>query len=217
MDFEQARFNMVEQQIRTWEVLDPKVLELLFKVHREDFVPPQFRSLAFADMEIPLGGGESMLAPKLEARLIQEAGVQPADRVLEVGTGSGHMAALLSHLARHVYTVEIVSELAEQARRKLDAHGRNNVTVEVGDAARGWDKHAPYDVIMLTGSVPQLPPQFESALAPGGRLVAVIGDPPVMTAYRIRRAAAGGFAQEALFETCIRALRNAAQPERFVF
>jgi protein-L-isoaspartate(D-aspartate) O-methyltransferase len=216
MDFEQARFNMVEQQIRTWEVLDPKVLELLFLVHREDFVPPQFRSLAFADMEIPLGGGEAMLAPKLEARLIQEAIVQPGDRVLEVGTGSGHMAALLSHLSRHVYTVEIVPELAEQARRKLDAHGRANVTVEIGDAARGWDKHAPYDVILITGSVPQLPPQFEAALAPGGRLLAVIGDPPVMTAYRLRRAA-GGVGQEALFETCIKALRNAAQPERFVF
>ena len=216
MNLEQARTNMVEQQIRTWEVLDPKVLELLFTVHREDFVPPQFRSLAFADMELPLGGGESMLAPKLEARLIQEATVLPGDRVLEVGTGSGHMAALLSHLAKHVYTVEIVPELAEQARRSLAAHGRTNVTVEIADAARGFDQHAPYDVIMITGSVPQLPPQFESALAPDGRLLAVVGDPPVMTAYRIRRAA-GGFGQEALFETCIKALRNAAQPERFVF
>jgi len=217
MDFEQARFNMVEQQIRTWEVLDPTVLELLSRVHREDFVPPQFRSLAFADMEIPLGFGESMLAPKLEARLIQEAAVQREDRVLEVGTGSGHMAALLAHLAKHVYTVEAVPELSEQAGTKLEAYGIVNVTVEVGDAARGWDAHAPYDVILITGSVPQLPQGFERALAPGGRLLAVIGDPPVMTAYRTRRAAGGGFTQEALFETCIKALRNAVQPERFVF
>ena len=217
MDFEQARFNMVEQQIRTWEVLDPNVLDLLSKVHREDFVPAQFRNLAFADMEIPLGFGECMLAPKLEARLIQEAGIQRGNRVLEVGTGSGYTAALAAHLAGHVYSVEIVRELSEQARGRLAAHDIANVTLEVGDAARGWDAHAPYDVILVTGSVPQLPQAFEQALAPGGRLIAVVGDPPVMTAQRIRRAAGGGHSQEALFETCIKALRNAAQPERFVF
>jgi protein-L-isoaspartate(D-aspartate) O-methyltransferase len=217
MDFEQARFNMVEQQIRTWDVLDPTVLELLFAVRREEFVPPEYRKLAFADWEIPLGFGEHMLAPKLEARLIQEAGVQREDRVLEVGTGSGYMSALLAHLAKHVYTVEIVPELLEQARQKLQAHGLANITSELGDAAHGWDTHAPYDVILVTGSLPQPPTQFERSLAPGGRLIAVVGDPPVMTAWRIRRAPGGGFGREALFETSIKPLRNAPQPERFVF
>lgn len=217
MDFEQARFNMVEQQIRPWEVLDPTVLELLFKVRREDYVPAQLRNLAFADMEIPLGYGESMLAPKLEARLIQEAAVQPQDRVLEIGTGSGYMSALLAHLARHVYSVEIVPELSADARRKLAAHAIANVTAEVGDAARGWDAHAPYDVIIVTGSLPRLPEELERSLAPGGRLVAVVGDPPVMTAQRVRKLAHGTYAREPLFETCIKPLRNAPQPERFVF
>ena len=208
---------MVEQQIRTWEVLDPKVLDLLFSVHREDYVPAQYRRLAFADMEIPLGFGESMLAPKLEARLIQEAEVLPTDRVLEVGTGSGYMAAVLARLAQHVYSVELLPDLAEQAQAKLATHGATNVTVELGDAARGWDKHAPYDVILVTGSLPQLPPQLERSLSPGGRLIAVVGDPPIMTARRMRRVAGGGAASETLFETCIKPLRNAPQPERFVF
>jgi protein-L-isoaspartate(D-aspartate) O-methyltransferase len=217
MDLEQARFNMVEQQIRTWDVLDPTILDLLSIVRREEFVPPQFRKLAFADMEIPLGHGEFMLTPKLEARLLQEASVQRADQVLEVGTGSGYMAALLASLARQVYSVEIIPELSEQARSKLQAHGITNVTAEIGDAARGWAARAPYDVILITGSLPLLPEAFERSLAPGGRLVAVVGDPPAMSAQRIRRIAGGGFAREILFETCIKALRNAPQPERFVF
>ena len=216
MDFERARFNMVEQQIRTWEVLDPTVLDLLSIVRREDYVPAQYRKLAFVDMEIPLGFGETMLAPKLEARLIQVAAVQPTDRVLEVGTGSGYMAALLSSLAQQVYTVEIVPELSEQAQRRFADHGLANVTADIGDAARGWEAHAPYDAILVTGSLPALPASFERSLAPGGRLVAIVGDAPVMTAQLVRRIG-DGFSREGLFETCIRALRNALQPERFVF
>jgi protein-L-isoaspartate(D-aspartate) O-methyltransferase len=168
-------------------------------------------------MEIPLGHGEYMLAPKLEARLLQEAGLQREDQVLEVGTGSGYMAALAARLARHVYSVEIVPELSAQARAKFQAHGIANVTAEIGDAARGWASHAPYDVILVTGSLPVIPEAFERSLAPGGRLIAVVGDPPVMSAQRIRRTEGGGFARETLFETCIKALRNAPQPERFVF
>lgn len=216
MDFEQARFNMVEQQIRPWDVLDPTVLDLLSKVRREDFVPQQYRNLAFTDMEIPLGHGETMLSPKLEARLVQDAGVQPTDRVLEVGTGSGYMAALLGQLAQQVYTVDIVAEFVEQAKRRLAQQGIRNVIAEVGDAARGWDGHAPYDVILITGSMPVLPEAYEQVLAPGGRLIAILGDPPIMTAYRIRRTGEG-FSREGLFETNVKALRNALQPERFVF
>ena len=207
---------MVEQQIRTWEVLDQAVLDLLFRIHREDFVPSQYRSLAFIDMEIPLDHGEVMLAPKLEARLTQEARLLPGDSVLEVGTGSGYMTALLASLCRHVYSVDIVAEFTSQAQQKLATHGIANVTLETGDAARGWPKYAPYDAIVLAGSVPCLAPEFERLLAPGGRLVAVVGDEPVMTARRIRRVG-DSFSREGLFETCIKALRNAPQPERFVF
>lgn len=216
MDFEQARINMVEQQIRTWEVLDPAVLDLLTKVRREDYVPAHFRNVAFTDMDIPLGFGESMLAPKLEARLVQEAALQPADRVLEVGTGSGYMAALIASLAKQVYTVEIVPELHEQAKRRLAEHALRNVVAEFGDAAGGWEAHAPYDAIIITGSLPKLPASFERSLAPGGRLIAILGDPPIMTVYRIRRIG-DGYSREGLFETSVKVLRNAPQPERFVF
>jgi len=216
MDFEQARFNMVEQQIRTWEVLDPSVLDLLIKVRREDFVPAKFRNLAFTDMEVPLGHGECMLAPKLEARLIQEAGILPTDRVLEVGTGSGYMAALMANLAQQVCTVEIVPEFSAQAQAKFAEHGIRNIIAEVGDGARGWNAHAPYDAIVVTGSLPKLLPAFEQALAPGGRLIAILGDPPIMTVFRIQRSGEG-FSREGLFETSVKALSNAQQPERFVF
>jgi len=216
MDFEQARFNMVEQQIRPWEVLDPSVLDLLSEVRREDFVPSQYRNFAFTDMEIPLGHGECMLSPKLEARLIQEAGLRATDRVLEVGTGSGYMAALMAKLAQQVHTVEIVPELSTQAKAKFSAHGILNIVAEVGDAAIGWNAHAPYDAIIVTCSLPKLPPAFEQTLAPGGRLIVILGDPPIMTVYRVQRSG-GGYSREGLFETSVRALRNALQPARFVF
>ncbi len=216
-DVERARFNMVEQQIRPWEVLDQQVLDLLFQVHREDFVPASCRMLAFADMEIPLGHGEKMLSPKLEARIIQELRIQPTDRVLEVGTGSGYMTALLAGLAAHVYTVDIVPEFTQAAAARLRAHGIANVTVETGDAARGWDKHAPYDVIVVTGSLPVLPPAFQGSLQPGGRLFAVVGEAPIMEARLVTCISRGVYNAMDVFETCISPLRNAIQPERFVF
>jgi protein-L-isoaspartate(D-aspartate) O-methyltransferase len=220
IDIEHARFNMVEQQIRPWEVLDQNVLDLLFAVRREEFVPPQYRSLAFVDMEIPLANpataGEAMLAPKLEARMLQGLAVTPTDRILEIGTGSGYMTALLARRGAHVTSVEIVPELSAAAAAKLKAHDIVNVTLEVGDAARGWDKRAPYDVIVLTGSVPVLVEEFQHSLKPGGRLLAVVGEAPVMVARLITRAG-GGCSTVGLFETCIPALRNAPQPERFVF
>jgi protein-L-isoaspartate(D-aspartate) O-methyltransferase len=221
IDVERARFNMVEQQIRTWEVLDQEVLDLLFAVRREDFEPAQYRSLAFVDMEIPLAehatAGEKMLAPKLEARMLQELAIKPADRVLEVGTGSGYMTALLAKRGAHVYSVEIVPRFSAQAAARLSAHDIHNVTLEIGDAARGWSKHAPYDAIVLTGSVPVLADEFARCLNPGGRLLAVVGEAPAMEARLVTCAASGACSEVGLFETCIPVLRNAPQPERFVF
>ena len=221
IDIERARFNMVEQQIRTWEVLDQQVLDLLFAVRREDFVAPQYRSLAFVDMEIPLADnaptGERMLAPKLEARMLQELAVKPTDRILEVGTGSGYMTALLAKRGAHVTSVEINPAYSAVAATRLSAHGIANVTLEVGDAARGWSKHAPYDVIVLTGSVPVLADDFQRSLKPGGRLLAIVGEAPAMQARLTTCAGGGAYDSVSLFETCIAALRNAPQPERFVF
>ena len=217
MDFERARFNMVEQQIRTWEVLDQKVLDLLFTVRREDFVPPAYREIAFADMQIPLGHGETMLQPRIEARMLQELAPAEKDRILEVGTGSGYMTALLAALSAHVYTVDIVPDFSRAAEQRLAAHGVRNVTLDIGDAARGWDRHGPYDAIILTGSVPQLAENFRQSLKRGGRLLAVVGEPPVMEAQLITSEGSGAYNTVDLFETCIAPLRNAPRTERFVF
>ena len=212
MNLEQARTNMVEQQIRTWQVLDQDVLDLLLVVPREDFVPAQYRSLAFSDMEIPIGEGQRMWQPKLEARVLQELMVRKTDRVLEVGTGSGYLAALLSHRAAQVVSVELNPVLAAFGRANLERHGAENIVLETGDAARGWPAHAPYDVIVLTGSTPVLPPALVEQLAPLGRLFAVVGEAPAMTAriYANRRSTD-------LFETVIAPLANAEHPSRFRF
>ena len=217
MDLEKARFNMIEQQIRTWDVLDETVLNLLSRVKREDYVPEIYRAMAFMDIEIPLGHSEAMLSPKVEARLVQELKIKPADKVLEVGTGSGYMTALLASLAKHVHSVEIVPELSQAAAQKLAAHDFNNVTLDVGDAARGWAKYAPYDVIVVTGSLPILSGEFIAQLNPGGRLIAFVGMPPVMEARRIRVIEPGVTDSEDLFETSVRMLVNAPQPQQFVF
>jgi protein-L-isoaspartate(D-aspartate) O-methyltransferase len=217
MNFEQARFNMVEQQIRTWEVLDQDVLDLLYAVPREDFVPVAYKALAFTDMEIPIGEGERMMPPKMEARILQDLGVKKSDHVLEVGTGSGYLTALLAHRAAHVHSVEIKGGLAEFGRGNLNRHGVDNVTVEVGDAAHGWPAHAPYDVIVLTGSTPALPPGILDQLAPGGRLFAVVGDAPAMVAKLYTCSAPGNCGSVELFDTVIAPLVNAEHPSRFQF
>lgn len=221
MDLEQNRFNMVEQQIRPWDVLDQEVLKLLFELRREEFVPPAYRSLAFVDMEIPLGYGEVMLVPKLEARILQELQVKKTDRILEVGSGSGYLSALLAKKGGHVYSVEIVPELKAMTEKNLQAHGIANVTVEQGDAACGWPAHAPYDVIVLTGSTPVLPEAFQKSLKAGGRLFAVVGDAPAMQAVLVTCVAqgekTGAYNTVGLFETCISPLGNAKQPVRFTF
>jgi protein-L-isoaspartate(D-aspartate) O-methyltransferase len=213
---EQSRFNMIEQQIRTWEVLDPKVLELLNKVPRENFVPESYQGLAFADLEIPIGYGQVMLSPKMEARMLQALNLKKTDNVLEIGTGSGYMTALLAKLAKEVLSVELTPELSAAAAPKLVAHSISNITLEVGDGARGW-KNDAFDVIVLTASLPVLPQTFEQQLKVGGRLLAVVGEAPVMEAVLVTCVSAGVYRRVSLFETCIPSLINATQPERFAF
>jgi protein-L-isoaspartate(D-aspartate) O-methyltransferase len=217
MNPEQARTNMVEQQIRPWEVLDQDVLDLLYVVPREEFVPQQHRALAFSDLEIPLGEGQRMWQPKIEARVLQELNIRRTDRVLEVGTGSGYLAALMSHRAAHVVSVEVSPALAAFGRANLERHGADNVTLESGDASHGWPGRAPYDVIVLTGSTPILPRSFIEQLAVGGRLFAVVGEPPVMTAQLFVETAPGAWHGTGLFETVLAPLVNAERAPRFRF
>ncbi len=217
MNLEQARTNMVEQQIRTWEVLDQDVLDLLYVVPREDFAPREHRALAFSDMEIPIGDGERMWQPKMEARVLQELALRKTDRVLEVGTGSGYLTALLSHRAAHVHSVEIKPALAGFGRANLERHGADNVTLEVGDAARGWPAHAPYDAVVLTGSTPRLPKSLLEQLAPGARLFAVVGEAPAMSARLVVCGGPGAWRSTDLFETVIAPLVNAEHAPRFRF
>ena len=217
MNIEQARFNMVEQQIRTWEVLDPEVLELLFKVKREMFVPADHRDIAFADLEIPLGHGEAMMQPKVEARLLQELGIQPHETVYEVGTGSGYLCALLASRARHVTSAEVHPDLRARAAENLRRAAIDNVTLLEGDSAHAPLTDSAVDVIVLTGSVPILPQAFLDRLSPGGRLFAVVGDAPVMEAMLVRQPERGAFQQVKLFETQLKPLVNAPQPARFRF
>jgi protein-L-isoaspartate(D-aspartate) O-methyltransferase len=217
MNVEQARTNMVEQQIRTWEVLDQEVLDLLYLVPREEFVAAEHRALSFSDLELPIGEGERMWTPKMEARVLQELAPKKHDNILEVGSGSGYLTALLAHRGAHVHSVEIKPKLAELARRNLARHGVDNVTLHLGDAARGWPRQAPYDVIVLTGSTPVLPHAFLDSLAPGGRLFAVLGEAPAMVARLTTCSAPGACSAEDLFETVISPLVNAEHPPRFRF
>jgi len=221
MSVEQARFNMIEQQIRTWEVLDQDVLDLLYAVRREEFVPTVYRELAFSDLEIPLyegaEEGEHMMQPKVEARIIQELAVRKYERALEVGTGSGYLTALLAARAHHVHSVEISPKLKAFAEDNLRRAEIENATVELGDAAQGWQQHAPYDVIVLTASTPVLPRAFVSQLKTGGRLFAVVGDAPVMEARLVTCVGSDSHHTIDLFETCVAPLKNAMQPARFRF
>jgi protein-L-isoaspartate(D-aspartate) O-methyltransferase len=216
MDIEQARYNMVEQQIRTWDVLDQDVLDLLFTVRREDYVPPAYRSLAFADLELPLPGGARMWQPKLEARVLQTLKLRRGESVLEIGTGSGYFTALLTASGGDVTTVEIDPALAAGARAKLARHGFTSVRLEVGDGAKGWG-HELYDAIVLTGSTPLLPERFLSQLKPNGRVFAIVGEAPAMTARLVAWTAPASRVTTDLFETVVPPLVNAATPSRFRF
>ena len=217
MDIEQHRFNMVEQQIRPWDVLDQSVLDLLFKLRREEFVPAAYRGLAFVDMEIPLGQDESMWSPKLEARALQSLQLKKSDKVLEVGTGSGYLTALLASKAAQVISVDIHAEFIATTATRLKAHGFDNITLETGDASQGWPQGGLYNAIIVTGSLPVMPDSLPAQLAPGGHLFAIVGDDPVMSARLTTCVAPGVYRHEELFETSIKPLVNAAQPDRFKF
>lgn len=216
MNIEQARFNMIEQQIRPWDVLDIDVLELLNVVKREDFVPAAYKNLAFIDTEIPLGGGESMFTPKLEARILQEVAVKKHENVLEIGTGSGYMAALLAHKARHVLSVEIQPQVKAQAEKTLAANGVTNVTVTLGDGAQGWSTGAPYDVIVISGALSVLPEAILQQVKVGGRILAIIGEAPIMSAHLITRTSDVAYDTRKVFETSVAQLQ-AVPPSHFQF
>jgi len=217
MELEQARFNMIEQQIRPWDVLDQNVLDLLEKLPRDNFVPPSYRELAYADIIIPLEHGQVMMQPKIEARMIQALQIQSTDRILEIGTGSGYVTALLSRTGNHVQSVDIFPEFTQAARKKLAAQGITNVALETGDAANGWQSNDLYDVIAITGSLPILPASFQRTLNRSGRMFVVIGESPVMEAVIIRRVGEHEWSRESLFETELPMLKNAPRPSQFVF
>jgi protein-L-isoaspartate(D-aspartate) O-methyltransferase len=214
---EQARFNMIEQQIRTWEVLDPKVLQLLHEVPRENFVPDAYKGLAFADLEIPLPSGQSMLSPKLEARILQALHIENTDQVLHIGTGSGYFTALLAHQAAHVYSLEIDPELNATASFKLSENGIHNVSMELANGVRGFVSKQPYDVIVFTGSSPVEPPNVREQLKVGGVMFIVLGTAPVMEGTLIERVSETGYREDVLFETCIPELEGATKGKSFTF
>ena len=217
MNIEQARFNMIEQQIRPWDVLDQSVLSLLALVKREDFVPAAQKALAFVDTEAPLPGGQCMLAPKVEARLLQELAVQKHESVLEIGAGSGQMAALLGHKAQQVHSLEIDAELAQMAHDNLKRAGVVNVSVLNVDGAQGLAAEAPFDVIVLSGSVAEVPAVLLAQLKLGGRLVAIVGQLPVMRATLFTHSSPNDFSRVELFDTVAPRLRGFDEPSRFKF
>jgi protein-L-isoaspartate(D-aspartate) O-methyltransferase len=216
MNIEQARFNMIEQQIRPWEVLDQRVLDLMSDVPREEFVPTGYRQLAFADFSIPLAHDQVMMAPKLEGRLLQALMLQPSDTVLEIGTGSGYLTALLAKLARHVDSVDVFEGLVGEAENKLKALNINNISLNVGDAANGWNTDMRYDAIVFTGSMPVLKSHFLEQLNEGGCLFAIVGKEPVMQAQLINRMSENEFETEILFETSLPPLVDSSEYEPFV-
>jgi protein-L-isoaspartate(D-aspartate) O-methyltransferase len=225
MNFELARFHMIEQQIRPWQVLDPAILNVLGEVKREDFVPAAHKTLAFADLELPLTTptetaaalGHCMLSPKVEARMLQDMALTSLDKVLEVGTGSGHMAALMGKQAQRVITIEISPELAETARQNLQRSGIHNVEVRSGDGSQGAAVDGPFDVIVLSGSVAEVPHRLLEQLRPGGRLMAVVGDLPIMRATRITQTGPGQFVTDQGWDTVAPRLQHFAELSRFAF
>ena len=217
MNFDQARFNMVEQQIRPWEVLDPRVLSLLETIHREDFVPVRYRKLAFADIAVPLDHGQVMMRPKIEARMLQALDLQEDETVLEIGTGSGFITACLASLSKRVVSVEIFEDLHQAALLDLQDKGIRNEELFVGDVMNGWQPEQAHDVVVVTGSVPEVPEQFKGWVNPGGRMFVITGESPAMEAKLLRRLDVTQWAEESLFETDLPRLINAEPPPEFEF
>jgi protein-L-isoaspartate(D-aspartate) O-methyltransferase len=217
MGLEQARYNMIEQQIRPWDVLDSEVLGLMSRLPRDRFVDEIHRRLAYADTAIPLGMGEVMMHPKVEARMLQALEVHSTDRVLEIGTGSGYVTALLAKLAYHVRSVDIHAAFTELAGQRLKKLGIGNIELQTGDASRGWTPDCLYDVVAITGSLPILPETYKHILNRGGRMFVVLGRAPVMEAVLIRRTGDNEWSRESLFETDLPPLINAEAPDAFVF
>lgn len=219
MDFEKARFNMVEQQIRPWDVLDAKVLDLLFAVKREDFVQPEQRDIAFVDVQLPLPNGSLMLEPKVEARLVQDLDIKPTDRILEVGTGSGYVTALLARLGKEVVSVEIDPAQKARAEASLKKAGVDNVTLLDGNGIDGVPGKAPFDAILVGGSLPVVPEALKQQLAVGGRLAVIVGDEPVMRAIVVTRTGENAFGQTVSFDTVVPRLAKACAlaPAAFSF
>lgn len=217
MNIEQARFNMIEQQIRPWDVLDTHVLQLLAVVKREDFVPLAHKSLAFVDMEIPIGHGQCMLSPKVEARMLQDLNVQKHEKVLEVGTGSGYMAALLAHRAQFVTTLEINADLAKTASDNLERADVYNAKVVVADGSKGNNSQGPFDVIVLSGSVAHIPTELLQQLKVGGRCMAIVGDEPIMRATLVKRISDTSYDTQQSWDTVAPRLSGFAETPRFHF
>lgn len=217
MNFEIARTQMIKQQIRAWNVLDSHILELLEKTPREDFVPTSYRSLAFADTNIPLGNDQVMLTPREEARILQSLQIQPNDRVLEIGTGSGYFTALLAKQAKAVVSLDIFSEFINNAKQKLSLLGLTNVDLRVADAAQGYDKDGPFDVIVITGALYHIPEIYRKILNINGRLFAIVGQKPAMEALLMIKADENHWQSQFLFETAVPRLINAKQPNPFTF
>lgn len=217
MNLEQARFNMIEQQIRPWNVLDPNVLELLTLVKREKFLPENLQSLAFMDIELPLADRSLMLSPKMEARIVQEVAIKKHETALVVGAGTGYLPALLAYRARHVTCVESSPAVFTVAEKNLQREGVKKVSLKLDDAAKGWPQEAPYDVIVMTGSLQLLPEELKQQLKTGGRLFVVLGTAPIMTAYLITRISETKFTSTSLFETSIAIVPHAEHPSTFSF
>jgi len=217
MNFERARFNMVEQQVRPWEVIDERILEQLEAIQREDFVPVRFRKLAFADLCIPLPHGEIMMRPKVEGRMLQALGLTADETALEIGTGSGYVSACLGGLCKHVVSVEFHEDLHSDAVSRLADKGIRNVDLFQGDAMSGWQPEQAHDVVVVTGSVPHVPEAFKGWVNPGGRLFVITGDSPAMEARLLTRLGVSDWAEESLFETELPRLINSESPPAFEF